>query len=239
MNIIRELAIAPTGKRFAAVLARGQIGGGVNSESSSELWILPSPGEAGPPKQLLLNFTSGSSGLHVSWMPDSRRLLATVAKKGEAADLYLIDIETSGVTRLTRGLHDHRNPVVAPDGSKFAVEVDSSDRDTLHGVGSGITQTLLATARQEWSPQWFRNGAQYAYLTNANGNREIWVRNVMEGTACHVDGPGCLWPGRNRNCLCPLAGLREACSGCVGQRTFCCRMADRSGCARTAGCDKP
>src|SRR5262249_15878748 len=64
-----------------------------------------------------------------------------------------------------------------------------------------VTSTLLATSRREHSPAWSPSGGQYAYVSDARGVPEIWLRSVAEGWARPVvagDAEGTLDGGTPR-----------------------------------------
>jgi Tol biopolymer transport system component len=125
-------------------------------------------------------------------MPDNRHLITSFAagesslSSTEQATVSLYSFDSSGGTirRITAGTTEEYYPSVAPNGSNIAFSLVLQDSDLLEvSVEGSEVRPLLATARNEREPAWARSGTQYAYVTDAHGPVEIWLRNPVEGSA--------------------------------------------------------
>jgi Tol biopolymer transport system component len=141
----------------------------------SELWIVPFP--SGAPRQVPIRLAGAQNRVQrASWMPDSRHLILAVE-----GHLSSIDTETGALRRITAGGAVERQPAVSPDGHRIAFAAGSHDFDIVQFTfGKALPRTLLATARTERGPVWSPQQSQYAYITDASGVQEIWLRNAQE-----------------------------------------------------------
>jgi Tol biopolymer transport system component len=112
-------------------------------------------------------------------------------------ELGLVNLDLNrGTTWALTHDPDDRDPIFSPDGSRIAVAYKQHDHWDIHVMnadGSGsvrLTETpLRVIAEQEingqephsWNnvaPVWSPDGAQIAFLTDRNGQWEIWVMNA-------------------------------------------------------------
>src|SRR5262249_35562409 len=110
----------------------------------------------------------------------------------------LVNTRTEHLQRLTRGMDDHDEVVVSPDGKTLAV-TRYQRGDDLAGVvlETGVLHTLLAPPRPEREAQWTRDGQRYVYVTDPNGYGQVWMRNQADGSARPLfteKSPGGPWP---------------------------------------------
>jgi TolB protein len=91
-----------------------------------------------------------------SWSPDGKKLVFYAGPRGDR-DIYVVEIATGEVTRLTQG-GNNAGPCFSPDGNWI---VFSSSRDGDHELylmrtdGSEVTQ-LTDNAYDDWQPRWGR-----------------------------------------------------------------------------------
>jgi Tol biopolymer transport system component len=141
-----------------------------------ETWLLPLP--AGSPRQIFRNVPWNAVG-GASWMPDSRHLVfsASVAPLITVA-LWLADVGDESLVKLTDGSVQQDEPAVSPDGSRLLFTRVDEDTDIMELPADGSApRKLLATSASELSPDWSPKGDEFAYVTERNGNDEIWLRN--------------------------------------------------------------
>ncbi len=117
-----------------------------------------------------------------AWSPDGTRLAFSSVDKSGDNDLYIYDLGTKELTRLTHDMYDDRDPVWSPDGSSI---VFSSDR-TLYGEDgthnlfeidprTAAVRYVTAGSASDMSPVWSPDGTTIAYTSDADGVRNIWA----------------------------------------------------------------
>jgi hypothetical protein len=123
-------------------------------------------------------------------MPDSRHLILAVE-----GHLCSVDTKTGALHRITASGTVERQPAVSPEGRRIAFAAGSHDFDIVaFTFGKALPKTLLATARTEREPVWSPQQSQYAYITDASGVQEIWLRNAQEEGARPLVQPDTAFP---------------------------------------------
>jgi Tol biopolymer transport system component len=154
---------------------------------AGELWIVPFP--SGTPRRILslqpMGTTVGTVDHRVSWTADSRHLILDGPLPAAAGNhLHLVDTDRSTIRSITPGTGEEWTPAVSPAGDTIAFAAGGVDFDLVQiSLDGGDIRPLLASARSESAPAWSRSGGQIAYVTNAAGASEIWLRNMQEGFA--------------------------------------------------------
>jgi len=171
------LQFSPDAKKIIGLLV-DQIG-----EGGADFWIFPYP--AGKPRRIPIQLPRSVRTTGFSWMPNNRHVVfAAELGEGSGSHLYSLDTETSAVRAITASAGEEQDPSVSPDGQRIAFASGGSDWDLVEGfVDRPATSVLLATSRQEHSPAWAPSGRQYAYVSDAGGIPEIWLRSPAEGWA--------------------------------------------------------
>lgn len=122
-----------------------------------------------------------------SWSPDGSKLAVPSVDMGGQSDLFIVDIPSRELTRLTNDIYEERDPAWSPDGS---VIVFASDR-TPHGKEGALNlfSYNVATAEIEFvtigsasseAPMWSPDGSSLAFTSDLDGSRNIWVINMTE-----------------------------------------------------------
>jgi len=127
-----------------------------------------------------------------SWSPDGTRLVFASIDKSGNNDLYIIDMNTRDLLRLTNDFYDDRDPVWSPDGRSV---VFSSDRSPYGSAGKynlfefdlSTGSILYVTYGDEnySAPVWSPDGRFLTFTSDRGGGQNIWM---ME-TARSEDAP--------------------------------------------------
>jgi Tol biopolymer transport system component/uncharacterized surface protein with fasciclin (FAS1) repeats len=113
-------------------------------------------------------------------------------------EIYLINPDGSGKIQVTDNLYSDDLAVLSPDGQQIAFVSDRDGGDEIYLMPAPATQDEAAAADQaavrlaqngaqdqdvQWtlSPQWSPDGNQIAFVSNHEGNAEIYVINA-DGT---------------------------------------------------------
>jgi TolB protein len=118
------------------------------------------------------------------WSPDGRKLALTLGGSGGNPDLYVLDLASQGLTRITDDPAIDTEPVWAPDGRSLYFTSDRAGSPQIYqiGVSAGarprrITFSGTYNARPRISP----DGSQLAMVTLDNGNYRIAVQDLASG----------------------------------------------------------
>ena len=120
-----------------------------------------------------------------SWSPDGKKLALTLSGTNGNLDIYLLDLGSQQLTRLTDDPSIDTEAVFAPDGSALYFTSDRSGNPQVYRLGLGanerprrITFTGVYNARPRVSP----DGKQLALLTLQDGAYRIGVQDFASGT---------------------------------------------------------
>jgi TolB protein len=118
--------------------------------------------------------TTGN-GYNPAWSPDGRQVVFD-----DRSDLYLINSDGSGLTRLTGSAADEIEPAWSPDGGRIAFVSNGEGNNEIYVINVGDSQALRLThdPGDDRSPAWSPDGQQIYFASNRDGNWEIYVMNV-------------------------------------------------------------
>ena len=122
-----------------------------------------------------------------AWSPDggkiafaSMRAYSWLNAPGANDDLYVMNPNGSGVTRLTDSPIDESWPAWSPDGRRLAFErrfTSGAKIFRMNADGSGVTQ-LTTGPGNDFQPSWSPDGTKIAFASDRDGNWEIYVINA-------------------------------------------------------------
>lgn len=122
----------------------------------------------------------------VSWSPDGKRLVFSSIDKSGNNDLFLFDVATRDLVKLTNDFYDDRDPAWSPDGTTI---VFSSDRTPFGPDGRYNLFTFdLATNEIRYltygdesyvAPVWSRDGRWLAFTSDRDGAQNIWMMDMQ------------------------------------------------------------
>ncbi len=117
-----------------------------------------------------------------SWSNDNSRIVFPASDFGGRTDLYILNVETDELKRLTNDFYDDRDPDFSPDGNFL---VFSSDRTTfgndnaynlfLYDIASGKIDYLTLGNQIDYSPHFSDDGQKIVFTSNVNGPQNIWM----------------------------------------------------------------
>ena len=129
-----------------------------------------------------------------AWSPDGNRICFSGVDWGGLQDLYVYDLVSHRLDRLTRDFYADSDPVFSPDGTAL---IFSSDRGRFGPRGArnlfrlnlknGTFSYLTAGNFQDKSPAFSPDGQYLAFVSNRGGGFNIWVirRGLKkDGTPC-------------------------------------------------------
>jgi len=173
----RTIDFSPDGAHIA-VLVEPRAG----AAAANELWVIPYP--SGTPRRVLTAapYAIGDAAGRVSWSADGRHIVIDGEVENRAgAHLFLVDVESGTIERVTAGTGREVSPSVSRRGERIAFVSGNADSDIVQiSLGTGSVQALFASSIDERSPSWSPDGHRIAYVTNSRGGPEIWLRSLSE-----------------------------------------------------------
>ena len=120
-----------------------------------------------------------------SWSPDGKRIVFSSVDLGGSNDLYILELSTRSLTRLTNDIYEDRDPAWSPDGKTI---IFSSDRNPYGQEGYlNLFQYNLSAANIEYltigkanylSPAWSRDGKRLAFTSDIDGAHNVWIMEM-------------------------------------------------------------
>ncbi len=159
------------------------------------------------------NLTSGErrpfakfGGLNTSpaIAPDGNRV-AMILSKGGSPDLWVCNIDGSGLVQLTKTATDESSPCWSPDGTKICVASRSEERRGLFVIpSSGGTLNRLNTGGEPnpSEPDWSPDGKSIAFTSQTRAGFSVCVMSAQGGDAQPIiEGEDPSWAPNSRTIL--------------------------------------
>ena len=89
-----------------------------------------------------------------SWSPDGEKIVFYAKPKGDR-DIYLVEVETGLITRLTEG-GNNTGPCFSPDGQWIAFSSSRTGNHEIYIMQLDGTQVIQLTDNEydDWQPRW-------------------------------------------------------------------------------------
>lgn len=99
-------------------------------------------------------------------------------------DIYLLDLDSGGITRLTDTLAYEASPSWSPDNLWLVYEayIDNNLEIVIQSVSSpGDVIQLTKNPAADFNPAWSPQGRQIVFVSNRSGDDEVWLADLDKG----------------------------------------------------------
>ncbi|MGH9387251.1 MAG: protein kinase domain-containing protein [Vicinamibacterales bacterium] len=170
---IYSLSFSPDGRQL-----------GATEGNSRELLVADVPLRPGRfPERTASIGLPPSALLHsISWLPDSRHVVATVLTEFSRYHLWRGDLRNGSMAPLPSSELLQTAPTVSPDGSRIAYATLTLNWDVLQiDLKSAKVSPLVASGRYDGWPAWTPTGDHVIFTTTRTGRVELWWKSLAEG----------------------------------------------------------
>ncbi len=129
-----------------------------------------------------------------SWSPDGKRIVFSSVDKSGNNDLYILEMESRSLTRLTNDHYDDRDPAWSPNGKYVAFTSDRGASGNngnydifLYNLETASIDYLTTGDFRYYSPTWSRDGSWLVFTSNLDGAQNIWMMKTDEASLANPE----------------------------------------------------
>jgi dipeptidyl aminopeptidase/acylaminoacyl peptidase len=134
-----------------------------------------------------------------NYSPDGRYLVFSGLEGGQE-DLFLIEVSTGHLTRLTQDAYSERTPRFAPQGDAIVYATDRGPQTDMHALqfgswnlarmalrteGDGLAADRVEVLEQsegnDFAPIWSPDGQTVAFVSDRDGTYQVYTMDIASG----------------------------------------------------------
>ena len=117
-----------------------------------------------------------------SWSPDGQKVLFESHRDGNS-EIYVAEVDGSGLVRLTENKGVDQYPAWAPDGERVVFQSERDGRSCLWVMVIATREgaCLLEDPSPELTPDWSPDGQWIAFTSKTSGNADLWAISAAGG----------------------------------------------------------
>ena len=121
------------------------------------------------------------------WSPDGNQILFVSNRDGNY-NLYVINVDGTGLRRLTSHRAADHNPCWSPDGSKIAFVSDRSGNPDIYVMDSDGTNVIRLTTYSGYdsAPAWSPQGDRIVFESDRGGHGDLWIMDADGSNATQL-----------------------------------------------------
>jgi TolB protein len=153
-----------------------------NAPEGDEIWLMNADGSAQQP--VTHNFPA-TNDAWPSWAPDGKRI-AFARETASASAIYVVNVDGSGLKRLTRQNQSlDTQPAWSPQGKEIVYESDlfmlPGQLFVMRADGTGRRQLTDPSVGASSRPSWSSDGRRIVFMSSRNHHTDVWTMNA-DGT---------------------------------------------------------
>lgn len=197
-----QLDLSPDGKQLAFL---------TNASGQEGLWLMPWPDG---PARLLVDHGRAVLG-NPHWSPDGKRIVFS-SNYRLGHQIYIVDVQSGKVDRLSPLVKGGCEPRFSPDGSKVLYVSRGHRRPksrlVAHDLASGKEQVLIDWPALNYGPVLSPDGSEVAFGSNVSGTSQIYRQRLSDGKSWQMtfSKGGASNPDYRRGGRGPKAGAEGA-----------------------------
>lgn len=125
-----------------------------------------------------------------NWSPEGDRIVFSGNSFAGMHDLYILDLGTSQLRKLTNDFYEDRDPAWSPDGKVIAFSSDRTEvgRKGAHNIfyyhlESGNIEYATYGDHHDYAPAWSPDGKFLAMTSDRDGAFNVWVMQAQNSNA--------------------------------------------------------
>jgi TolB protein len=161
------------------ILPTGLISFDSNREGAWGIYVINADGTG---KVNLVTLSPGNGDEYSAWSPDGQKIAFHSYRSGTTSDIFTINADSTGLSRLTNNPAYEKKPTWSPDGKQIAF-LSSENGDPPFEIylmnvdGSGLKR-LTGNVQGMTSPSWSPDGSRIAFDSYSGDNLEVFVINA-------------------------------------------------------------
>lgn len=160
----------------ASTLARDLVVLSIQENGYAHLFV------AIPGEMDLTRITSGDwNDITPALSPDGSRI-AFASNRDGFWDIYILDLQTGGIQRLTETEAYDASPTWSPDLAwiAYTTYVDDNLEIAIYSLNDPAQGQIVLTddPASDHSPAWAPNGRQIVFVSNRSGNSDVWLADL-------------------------------------------------------------
>jgi TolB protein len=137
-----------------------------------ELWVMDAAGTR--QRRLFSRIVAKSAR---GWCRDNKRIAFSAIGMDGNVDIYIVDVETAGVTRLSSSPGEDRDPSWSPDCQQLAFSSMRDGNAEIYVVRAdgGDARRLTNNAASDDAPVWSPGGSAIVFVSDRDAAKDLYV----------------------------------------------------------------